>query len=197
MAKARPIEELSSSEPMGIGAARIIRVRTSELEDHSGDVLDLGDIERLHDMRVATRRLRAALEVFEVSFPEKRYGEVLEDVKKLADALGERRDRDVAIASLETFADGLAAPDRPGVRSLVETLRREQIEANVALAPAVAPEWVASLVARLNELADEAEGRAGPRPEQPEEMDQAPQAAEPPTERLAEGSSGNGAGALR
>ena len=32
-------------------------------------VLDVGDIERVHDMRVATRRLRAALEIFGPCFP--------------------------------------------------------------------------------------------------------------------------------
>ena len=34
-----------------------------------GAVLDVSDIERVHDMRVATRRLRAALEVFRPCFP--------------------------------------------------------------------------------------------------------------------------------
>ena len=63
-------------------------------------MLDLDDIERVHDMRVATRRLRAALEVFEPCFPRKRYREALKRVKALADALGERRDRDVAIEFL-------------------------------------------------------------------------------------------------
>ena len=137
MAKARPIGELNGSEPMGLGAARIVRVRTSELADHSREVLELGEIEHLHDMRVATRRLRAALEVFEACFPSKAHATVLAEVKGLADALGERRDRDVAIASLQAFGQGLAAPDRRGVQSLVETLRLEQIEANEALRPSV------------------------------------------------------------
>ena len=65
------------------------------------DVLDIGDIERVHDMRVATRRLRAALEVFEPCFPKKRLSAALSEVKALADALGERRDRDVTIAALD------------------------------------------------------------------------------------------------
>ena len=64
-------------------------------------MLDTGDIERLHDMRVATRRLRAALEIFGPCFPHKRIEAALRDVKALADALEERRDRDVTIAALE------------------------------------------------------------------------------------------------
>ena len=68
-------------------------------------------------MRVATRRLRAALEVFEPCFPKKAHAAVLSEVKELADALGERRDRDVTIGALESFADELTAPDRPGSRA--------------------------------------------------------------------------------
>ena len=110
-------------------------MRTDELLVHSEGVLDTADIEPLHDMRVATRRLRAALEVFEPCFPRKRYLRVLREVKALADALGERRDRDVTLAALEGFASGLEPADRPGVESLVERMRAEQAEANEALAP--------------------------------------------------------------
>ena len=64
-------------------------------------------------MRVATRRLRAALEIFEPCFPPKELSAALAQVKAIADALGERRDRDVAIAALEELAAGMPAPDRP------------------------------------------------------------------------------------
>src|SRR5688500_5579987 len=101
--------------PTAAAAAAIVGVRAGELAAHAHGVLDTGDIERVHDMRVATRRLRAALETFEVCFPKKPYASALAEVKELADALGERRDRDVTIDSLERFAAELAAPDRPGV----------------------------------------------------------------------------------
>ena len=75
-------------------------------------MLDLDDIERVHDMRVATRRLRAAIEVFAPCFPRKRHRAALKQVKALADALGERRDRDVAIEPLEGFAAEMASGER-------------------------------------------------------------------------------------
>ena len=139
---------------MAVGAARILAVRTEELRDHSREVLDTADIESLHDMRVATRRLRAALEVFEVCFPKGRRRSALEAVKELADALGERRDRDVAIASLTEFGEGLDPATRLGVSSFVETQRAEQAEVNEKLRPHVAPERVDDLCDRLQELAD-------------------------------------------
>ena len=69
MAKAQPIPDLSPEDSYGEAAARVILVRAAELTEQARGVLDTGDIERVHDMRVATRRLRAALEVFEPCFP--------------------------------------------------------------------------------------------------------------------------------
>ena len=152
MAKARSIKGLTTDVSYREAATRIVAVRAQELVDHAEGVLDLGDIERLHDMRVATRRLRASLEVFEACFPAKAFGPALEEVEELADALGERRDRDVALEAMDGFAAELPAADRPGVESLVATLREEQAEANEALVPHVAEERVAALQERLREL---------------------------------------------
>ena len=88
-------------------------------------------------MRVATRRLRAALEVFCLAFPRSRRKTVLTEVKALADALGERRDRDVAIATLGSFAAAMPHPDRRGIGSLVGEFRDEQLVANDGLAAPV------------------------------------------------------------
>src|SRR6476620_10173491 len=137
MAKPRAIPDLTTDVPYGEAAARIVGVRAVELREHAQGVLDTGDIERVHDMRVATRRLRAALEIFEPCFPPEQFGQALRDVKRLADALGARRDRDVAIASLSAFNDQMPAPDRRGVGSLLGELGAEQEEANAHLAPLV------------------------------------------------------------
>lgn len=152
MAKAKSIPDLSSERSYAEAAARIVSVRASELTGRAEGVLDTGEIERVHDMRVATRRLRAALEIFEPCFPARPYGEALTEVKRLADALGERRDRDVAIATLSRFGEQMPAPDRRGIRSLVEQFRDEQDEANRELAPLVERVHLASLRENLDEL---------------------------------------------
>ena len=147
MAKAREIPGLTTELPYGEVAARVLEVRSQELFDHSEGVLDLAQIERVHAMRVATRRLRAAIEIFRPCFPKEEGARVLNDVKAVADALGERRDRDVAIDALAEFAAAMPAPDRPGIRSLADRFRVEQEEANEALAQFVEP-------ARLDAIAE-------------------------------------------
>jgi CHAD domain-containing protein len=157
MGKARPIEGLKAEDPYGAVAARVIDVRARELIGHARGVLDTSEIERLHDMRVATRRLRASLEIFEPCFPRRQFKSVLRDVKALADALGERRDRDVTIAALEDVAAAMPAVDRPGVNTLSESLRLEQAAANKALATFVSPERLALLEEQLSELLADAQ----------------------------------------
>jgi CHAD domain-containing protein len=164
MAKVRPIPDLRADDAYGGAAAKILSVRSQELADHSRGVLDMGDIERVHDMRVATRRLRAALEVFAPCFPKKAHRAALREVKELADALGERRDRDVAIDALEDFAGRLEGGDRDGVESLIGSLRMQQLQANDALRPQVSIDRVTRLRASLDDLASRAKGTKGGRP---------------------------------
>jgi CHAD domain-containing protein len=97
VARAREVPGFDCEESFSASAERVVAVRAAEVFAHSDGVLDVDQIERVHDMRVATRRLRAALEVFAPCFPTKRHRKALKRVKALADALGERRDRDVAI----------------------------------------------------------------------------------------------------
>jgi CHAD domain-containing protein len=160
MAKPKPIPALTADVPYAEAAAKVVSVRGVELAAHAQGVLDTGDIERVHDMRVATRRLRATLEIFEPCFPAKAYGQALTEVKRLADALGERRDRDVAIAALHNFNDQIAAPDRRGVASLIEQLRGEQQQANEDLAPLVSEDNLRALRESLDELVRGAEAAA-------------------------------------
>ena len=152
MAKAREIADLDPGDPYAVVAARVVEVRAAEVFEHSDGVLDLTDIERLHAMRVATRRLRAALEIFEPCFPAEEHAEALSEVKRLADALGRRRDRDVSIEMLGEFAEDLAAADRRGIAGLVASLRSEQAGANEELVPYLAPERLEALSTRINEL---------------------------------------------
>ena len=153
MAKAREIPGLTEELPYGEVAARVLEVRIEELIDHSENVLDTTDIERVHAMRVATRRLRAAIEVFRPCFPKGEGKRALNEVKALADALGERRDRDVAILALEGFAAAMPAPDRPGIHSLIDGYAAEQEVANADLAPFVDEGRLAALRDRVVELA--------------------------------------------
>jgi len=130
----------------------VVAVRSKEVFEHANGILDIEEVERVHDMRVATRRLRAALEVFESCFPHKRHRKALKRVKALADALGERRDVDVEIVLLESLAGEAAAADHASLEDLIDERRRRQREANEALAAKVTPKRLKKLRRRLKKL---------------------------------------------
>jgi CHAD domain-containing protein len=153
VARARDLPGFDCDEPLRLFATRVIEIRANEVFEHSEGVLDLDDIEPVHDMRVATRRLRAALEVFQACLPKKERRRALRRVKALADALGERRDRDVQVEFLENFAEQAPEEDRASVAALIAELRIERQHANEELAHLLTEERLRKLRRRLASLA--------------------------------------------
>ena len=156
MAKAADID-VRPFEPYALAAVRIVRIRADELIANSENVLDTEDIERVHDMRVASRRLRAVLEIFEPCFPKGDFKTVLRDVKALADALGERRDPDVHIEDMQGFTAQVQVTNRPGLEALTARMRERQLRGNEVLAAALERATESNLHERLHSLADGAE----------------------------------------
>ncbi len=66
--------------------------------------LNWSDPEGVHSMRVASRRLRSALRDFSPYVRKRGLTSSVKQIKSIADALGEVRDQDVAIAALEKTA---------------------------------------------------------------------------------------------
>jgi CHAD domain-containing protein len=158
MAKARDIPGLGPDMPYAQAAAATVAVRAEELWEQAQGVLDMTDIERVHDMRVATRRLRAVLEIYEPCFDRAALRSVLRDVKRLADALGERRDPDVELAALAAFERAMPSADAPGIELFTQLVRCEQEAGNASLAEALADAEATDLRGRLSRLAGAIEG---------------------------------------
>jgi CHAD domain-containing protein len=152
MAKARPIE-LDAEMTFAQAASTTVATRSHELFACADRVLDTEDIERVHDMRVASRRLRAALEVFAPCFDRDDQRALLREVKQLADALGARRDPDVQIAELKRLRTELAPENHAGVDLLIARAREQQAAGNMALREALEAALSQDLRGRLEELA--------------------------------------------
>jgi CHAD domain-containing protein len=153
MAKARDIPGLHASMPFAEAAAATVAVRAQELFEHAEGVLDITDIERVHDMRVASRRLRAVLEIYAPCFPKDRFRPLLEEVKALADALGARRDPDVLLDRLVALEGVLPKADAPGIEAFAAPVREEQAQGNETLAQALEHAEATDLRGRLALLA--------------------------------------------
>jgi CHAD domain-containing protein len=136
MAKARRVQ-IDPDAPFAEAASETVKVRGPELLEFLEGTLDGSDIEQLHSMRVASRRLRAALEVYEGCFDKKPHRRLLRLVKETADALSEARDLDVQIDYLTGYRAQVPAADRTGIDSLITLLKARRAEADSHLAPAL------------------------------------------------------------
>ena len=77
------------------------------------------DIEELHDMRVATRRMRAAFEVFREAFEPRALKSLLKDLRATGRALGRVRDLDVFVEKAERYLETLPQEQRSGLEPLL------------------------------------------------------------------------------
>jgi exopolyphosphatase/pppGpp-phosphohydrolase len=80
---------------------RIIWERVQKMHTWHHEILKNEDIEAVHKMRVASRRLRAALDAYKAICDPKAFKKAYRSVKKMADVLGEARDTDVMIVNLQ------------------------------------------------------------------------------------------------
>jgi len=121
MAKAKEIIGLDCTANALEWVAEVLRVRFDEVVSLRGAALDFSDIEGVHSMRVATRRLRSALRDFMPLMDKRPPKRVRKELKQLADALGAVRDQDVAIVALEELhAKAETELIREGIGKLLE-----------------------------------------------------------------------------
>ncbi len=108
-------------------AGNYLRKQLRKLRKHVARVPDREDIEDVHQARVASRRLRAALKLFDDCFSGGEVKRWRKQLRKLAKSLGKARDLDVQIEWVASVADGLdKCRERPGVRRLVLRLRQQR-----------------------------------------------------------------------
>lgn len=91
------------------------------------------DIEGVHDVRVASRRLRAAMDVAAPAFPTSWYKPLHKVAKEITSELGEVRDRDVMLVYLNAARDEAPPNERPGIDRLIMRIERERVDARAEM----------------------------------------------------------------
>jgi CHAD domain len=109
--KARKVKGLDPAGPLADNLERIVRVRLDELCSFVPQVLDADEIEALHDMRIAAKRLRYILEVGAEPCFGDYAAKAAKRAKELQDLLGEIHDCDVSRPRVLALLDGLRVAD--------------------------------------------------------------------------------------
>jgi CHAD domain-containing protein len=119
MTKPQPIEGLDSTTPLDEAARRSIETRVGEVRRFEEKLAGAVEPADVHDMRVASRRLRAALVLFDRGSGRKRQlAAAHEAVEALGDALGQVRELHVQLAWLERELAAASERDKVGLQAL-------------------------------------------------------------------------------
>ncbi|HJK31339.1 MAG TPA: CHAD domain-containing protein, partial [Methanocorpusculum sp.] len=120
--------------------ATVLAQLAADMAGESAGVKAGTDIEYIHRMRVASRRLRAALPLFAGCFPKKEYKHWENEIKQITRSLGRARDLDVQIAFLREYAEKQACaalpPGTPRFLPKAFRIQEKQEDAAPALPPA-------------------------------------------------------------
>lgn len=108
-------------------AARYVRKQTKQLLSQLDGIRVGEDIEYVHRARVATRRLRAALELFADCFAAGPLAKWNSEIRRLTRGLGSARDRDVQIEFLLDALRNVGKPEQYcGIARLLDGLLRDR-----------------------------------------------------------------------
>jgi CHAD domain-containing protein len=117
---------IKADDSMAEAGRKILRFHFARMLSHENGARLGENIEELHDMRVATRRMRAAFEVFDSFFQPKVVKVHLKGLRATGRALGRVRDLDVFMEKAQHYLDTLPEDERPGLSPLLNTWRQER-----------------------------------------------------------------------
>lgn len=105
-----------------------IAILEHEAGSRTGD-----DIEDVHDMRVATRRLRSALRLLSEFYDPAVIRPLNRGLREVAQALGTVRDLDVMIDNLTRYHENRSVEEQAAIQEIIAYWRQEQQAARVVL----------------------------------------------------------------
>jgi CHAD domain-containing protein len=145
MAVAKEILGVDCDGPAAVAIPLVLGLRLEEMYLLRKRALEYSDPEGVHDMRVASRRLRSALRDFMPYLRKARLATSLREVKQVADALGTVRDHDVAIIALEKLMTKASPEVAAGIQLLIDTLNAKRNEHRKELSAGLTQRGLAQL----------------------------------------------------
>jgi CHAD domain-containing protein len=120
-----PVE---AATPLWAAATVLLDERGRDFFRRRDQVLKTFDPEDIHDLRVASRRLREGLLLFAPCYPGDGLAWILKRIRKVTRLLGDIRNSDEAALFFATLADELDAACRADLSRLVATFREERAD---------------------------------------------------------------------
>lgn len=130
-----PVEKtgILRSEPLSEAGRKVMRYHFAQMLRHEAGTRLGEDIEALHDMRVATRRMRAAFEVFEQAFEKRALKPHLNGLRATGRALGAVRDLDVFMEKAQKYIASLPEERHDGLEPLLKHWEEQRLAARASM----------------------------------------------------------------
>ncbi len=129
----RAVPAIKLDDSMAEAARKTLLLHWTRMLDHEQGAREGSDIEHVHDMRVATRRMRAALGVFADYLDAAAFKPFGKMLRRTAQTLGAVRDLDVFHEKTQHYLDDLPAERKAELDSLLAAWRAEYTRARLAL----------------------------------------------------------------
>lgn len=124
---------LEPSDTLAEAGRKVLSFYFGQMLTHEPGTCLGSDTESVHDMRVATRRMRAALQVFDSGFSKKAIKPLRSGLRTTGRVLGEVRDLDVLLENLHQYRQSLPEREQSGLQPLLELWLAEREEAREEL----------------------------------------------------------------
>jgi len=130
--------------------AEVLRARFEDVISNRDNALDESQIEGIHQMRVAIRRLRSVIRDFAEISDKFLFEDIRKELSCLAGALGTVRDLDVAVKALERLAPKASDDETAeGIGIIVQRLRDQRVHEFEKLTPHLMPDAMDKLSRRF------------------------------------------------
>ncbi len=134
-------------------AAEVIDKQREKMRRNLGTAIDGRDPEGVHDMRVASRRLRAALGLFAPWLGKKQVQQAGRSLRRLTRALGTVRELDVLRIRLDELASRASPERKLAIETIDSRIARGRVRARARMIKAFGSIDLDQLDARLRDLA--------------------------------------------
>ena len=129
MTTATEIKGVAPNKTLEVCARQIVVAYFREMMSYKTGASDGTDIEFVHDMRVASRRLRAAMDNFTECFEKESFKKYYKQIKTITRTMGAVRDLDVLIVRFQKELSALTETEQRDIQGLIEHLQQKREEA--------------------------------------------------------------------
>jgi len=127
------LQPIEPTDTLAEAGRKMMLANFIEMKKHEAGSLTGEDIEDVHQMRVATRRMRSIFRLLKAHYKSKTIQPFMAQLKVIASHLGAVRDLDVMIDNLEKHQKNVDASQKSAVAAIIQQLDKKRSKARKRL----------------------------------------------------------------